>query len=148
MKQPSPLRRKTPMKSSGFARAAQVEAREVSKILRKAPARKAAMKSKQLAVTTEEKAFWSRLAALGCIACMKDGIYQPEVSIHHVDGRTKPGCHMRVLPLCAGHHQDGTGENKTLIAIHPWKARFEKIYGTQEELMDMCTELLNGEPNA
>ncbi|WP_395406267.1 Ref family recombination enhancement nuclease [Pseudoduganella sp. UC29_106] len=142
MKPSTPLKRKTPLKSQGFARADRIEAREVSKLQRKAPARKATMKTKQRAVTTEEKAFWDRLAGLGCIACMKDGVYQPVVSIHHVDGRTKPGCHKLVLPLCAGHHQDGTGEDKSLIAVHPWKARFEKTYGTQEELMAECAQLL------
>lgn len=104
------------------------------------------MRSKQRAVTTEEKALWSRLASLGCIACMKDGVYQPVVSIHHVDGRTKAGCHRLVLPLCAGHHQDGTGEDKALVAVHPYKARFEARYGTQAELMARCAHLLNLRP--
>lgn len=134
--------RKVALKANAFARMERLEAREVSKLKRTTPARKATMKTKQRAVTAEEKAFWDRLAALGCIACMKDGVYQPIVSIHHVDGRTKPDCHKHVLPLCAGHHQDGTGENKSLVAVHPWKARFEKMYGTQQELMAMCAELL------
>ena len=68
-------------------------------------------------------------------------MHNPVVSIHHVDGRTKPGAHMRVLPLCAGHHQDGTGA-PGLIAVHPWKARFEARYGTQESLLQEVEELL------
>lgn len=108
----------------------------------KAPERKSAMKSKQRAVTAAEKEYWNRLAGLGCIACMIDHVHTPEVSIHHVDGRTKPGCHMLVLPLCAGHHQAGTGNNKDLTAVHPYKARFEAKYGTQQELMARCAELL------
>jgi len=103
--------------------------------------KRSGMKSKQRAVTPAEKAHWDKLAALGCIACMKDGLFNPHVSIHHVDGRTKPGCHMLVLPLCAGHHQDGTGA-AGLVAVHPWKARFEAMYGTQQELMTYCAELL------
>lgn len=91
--------------------------------------------------TAEEKRHWSRVAALGCIACRKDGLHNPLVSIHHVDGRTKPGAHMLVLPLCAGHHQDGTGA-PGLIAVHPWKARFEQKYGTQESLLQEVEELL------
>jgi len=140
--------RARPLKANAFARRERIEAREVSKLQRTAPARKASMKTKQRAVTAEEQVFWDLLAGLGCIACMKDGVYQPLVSIHHVDGRTKPGCHKLVLPLCAGHHQDGTGENKSLIAIHPWKRRFEARYGTQEELMAECAELLNGATHA
>jgi hypothetical protein len=47
-----------------------------------------------------------------------------------------------VLSLCASHHQDGTGNDPTAIAIHPWKARFEKKYGTQKKLMTMCKEII------
>lgn len=88
-----------------------------------------------------EKRFHDQLASLGCIACYLDGRFNDQVSIHHMDGRTKPGAHMKVLPLCAGHHQDGTGM-PGLIAVHPWKARFEKEYGKQSELLALCHELL------
>ena len=74
---------------------------------------------------------------VGCIACRLDGNFNPTCSIHHIDGRTKPDAHWKVLPLCAGHHQDGTGI-PGLVAIHPWKRRFEKLYGTQEELQRFC----------
>ena len=88
-----------------------------------------------------EKRFHDQLAALGCIACRVDGNHNPIVSIHHIDGRTKPGAHMRVLPLCAGHHQDGYGI-PGLIAVHPYKRRFEDRYGSQYALLAMCEQLL------
>ena len=91
--------------------------------------------------TKAEKAFHDELASLGCIACFIDGRYMEEVSIHHIDGRTRPGSHMKVLPLCAGHHQNGTGV-PGLIAVHPWKARFEKQYGKQMEILDLCKAML------
>jgi len=91
--------------------------------------------------TAAEKRFHDRMASLGCIVCYLDGRYMEEVSIHHMEGRTRSGVHMKVLPLCAGHHQDGTGI-AGLIAVHPWKARFEKKYGRQEELLELCKELL------
>ena len=122
-----------------MARAAKIGVLGVSSVQRKAPVRKAAMKTKQRAVAPAEKVLWDRLAALGCIACMKEGRYNPHVSIHHVDGRTKPGCHLLVLPLCAPHHQDdGSGA----LAVHPWKARFEKRYGSQLELVAECMNLI------
>lgn len=75
---------------------------------------------------------------VGCIACFKEfGARNFHVSVHHCDGRTKPNAHWMVLPLCAGHHQDGTGQ-AGLIAVHPYKARFEERYGTQRELMTEC----------
>lgn len=127
--------RKSPMPSTGML--------SVQSHQRTAPARKAKMKSKERAVTSAERLTWDRLAnEIGCIACMKDGNLNPHVSIHHVDGRTKPGCHQLVLPLCAGHHQDGTGEDKSMIAVHPWKTRFEARYGTQADLMALCAHFL------
>jgi hypothetical protein len=98
--------------------------------------------------TVEEQRFMDAIAGLGCIACRKDGRINPWASIHHIDGRTKPGAHFKVLDLCAGHHQDGTGEDKSLIAVHPHKARFEARYGTQYDLLAECIELINsGKPS-
>lgn len=83
-----------------------------------------------------EKRYHDLLAtSIGCIACWKErGERNCFVSIHHVDGRTKPDAHWLVLPLCAGHHQD----NGTAIAVHPWKARFELAYGPQRHLIAEC----------
>lgn len=101
------------------------------------------MKSRQRALTKSENLLWSRMAeTIGCIACHLDGRTNPVVSIHHIDGRTKPGCHGKVLPLCAGHHQDATGEDKTLIAVHPDKAQFEQRYGPQMQLLALVHQLL------
>ena len=85
------------------------------------------------------RAYWMALASLGCIACRKDGHFVSPVSIHHIDGRTKPDASWRVLPLCARHHQTG---GKDAPAIHPWKRRFEERYGTQAELMAECVNIL------
>ena len=92
--------------------------------------------------TKAEKQHWDKVASIGCIACIKDGYRNPLVSIHHIDGRTKKGAHMKVLPLCAGHHQDGTGNDKNMIAVHPYKARFEEAYGKQEELLAKVMKMI------
>ncbi|MES2320153.1 MAG: Ref family recombination enhancement nuclease [Pseudomonadota bacterium] len=102
------------------------------------------LNARQLAVTPAEKLVWSKLAALGCIACMKDGRFNDYVSIHHVDGRTKQGCHLLVLPLCAQHHQRDDTDPLRRIAVHPWKARFEKRYGQQLDLVAECMAILEG----
>jgi hypothetical protein len=107
------------------------------------------LKSYQRAPTKSEKLLWTRMAgAVGCIACRLDGRFNEVVSIHHIDGRTKPGCHQKVLPLCAGHHQDATGEDKSLIAVHPDKARFEQRYGPQMQLLALVHKLLDAPPAA
>lgn len=92
-------------------------------------------------VSAASKRFHEQLASIGCIACLKDGRNNPIVSIHHIEGRTRQGAHMKVLPLCAGHHQDGTGA-PGLVAVHPWKRRFEDMYGSQEQLLAECLEII------
>lgn len=103
------------------------------------------MKSKQRAVTDSEKIYWDRLAnEVGCIACRIDGRLNNHVSIHHVDGRTKHGCHFLVLPLCGPHHQQDDTDPLERVAVHPNKATFELLYGTQKRLMEICDEILEG----
>ena len=134
----SELKRKTPMK-----RAAIRVNRDVAELSVKCSPRPRRIRSRERAVTKEEKQLWSRMvAAVGCIACYLDGIANDYVSIHHIDGRTKPECHKKVLPLCAGHHQSGTGNDKTLIAVHPDKARFEARYGAQLLLLQLVMTMI------
>lgn len=83
----------------------------------------------------------------GCICCLLDGhprdhSEQAHVSIHHCDGRTKAHAHYYVLPLCAGHHQPGTGNDKNMLAVHGNKSRFIEAYGREIELVDACVQLV------
>ncbi|MNR24813.1 hypothetical protein D3C85_1419180 [compost metagenome] len=84
-----------------------------------------------------EKAFHTLLAEqIGCQACRKDyGASNHWVSIHHIDGRTKPWAHWYVLAACAGHHQKGYGADPKMLAIHGDKARFVEAYGSEMELL-------------
>lgn len=85
------------------------------------------------APTAREKRYMASVRAIGCIVCIEQyGGYRP-AAIHHCDGKTAPGAHMNVLPLCFDHHQGGAGEGM-FISRHPWKARFEAAYGTEAEL--------------
>lgn len=104
---------------------------------------KSSLKTTQRKPTKPEKILWTRMVeVVGCVACRIDDNPNSAATIHHIDGRTKPGCHGLVLPLCAGHHQDATGEDKTLIAVHPYKARFEQRYGPQLRLLALVHQLL------
>lgn len=147
----SPMPQSTkPMKRSGFAppffargcRKTLSSASEASVKPRKS------LKAKQRAVTAEEKTLWNRMATeIGCIACWIDGVFNSFVSIHHIDGRTKPGCHKKVLPVCAPHHQRDDSDPAGRISIHPDKKRFEQRYGSQYDLLAMVLKQL-GAPNA
>lgn len=96
-------------------------------------------------MTKSEKEYQYRLAnEVGCIICrLFFDEFNDHVSIHHVDGRKKPGAQFNVLPLCGAHHQTG-GEG---VALHPFKATWERIYGTQKELKIKCDEILNWRRN-
>jgi hypothetical protein len=88
----------------------------------------------------EESQYWNDLVNLvGCVAC-NFGLnkFNDHCSIHHIDGRTKPDAHKRVLPLCAAHHQC----NGSAIAVHPNKARFEAEFGKQYDLKDRADQIL------
>lgn len=89
--------------------------------------------------TKSEKEYQDRMAQVGCICCLQDGIYNPHVLLHHIDGRTKPGSHLKVLPLCAHHHQQD--DRSGVIAVHPNKARFQQEYGSQYELLEQAKKI-------
>lgn len=90
--------------------------------------------------TLAQKHFHGVMADLGCVACNKDGMFTPHVSIHHIDGRTKPHAHWLVLPVCGPHHQDMGIPG--VEAIHKNKARFEAKYGAQRDLLRECLQTL------
>jgi len=157
LKPGKPLQRKTPMsRGSGFKtsaagagllRVAAIQAKTSSPRKREPkptklakPMRSRGMKGRP--PTAAEARFMDQMGTLPCICCLKDGWENREISLHHVDGRTKEGAHFLVLPLCGGHHQDGMGPNPTLIAVHPYKARFEARYGTQMDLLAECMAML------
>ncbi len=117
------------MKRTGFLRTQRKEARAVVKLR---------LKSKGMAgrtPTADEARFMDAMAALGCLACAKDGIENLHISIHHIAGRTAPGAHYLTIGLCAPHHQQDDGDPMGRISVHGSKARFEARYGTQYELL-------------
>lgn len=93
--------------------------------------------------TKSQKSFHDQLAQIGCIACRIDGRINTHISIHHIDGRTKPNAHWLVLPLCGRHHQDQGIHG--VIAVHPWKRSFEAKYGNQYDLLEMCKKIIEQE---
>ena len=81
--------------------------------------------------TSAEDRHMDAVAELGCVVCrIHLGVFSP-AAIHHIDGKTKPGAHMRVLPICPNHHTNG-GYG---VALHSGRVEWEKRYGTQAELM-------------
>lgn len=78
---------------------------------------------------------------IGCIVSYNLGYPNTPASPHHTDGRTKPGCHFKTIPLSAQFHQTG-GEG---IAFHATgRKTWEAKYGTEAELLKQCKEILGG----
>lgn len=160
LKQSGPLERKTPMKSNGFARADRKEAQAVAKLRvasvqakvardREAkPAKLPKMKSRGMKgrpPTAEEARFMDKMGKLPCIACQKDGWTNHVISLHHIDGRTKPGAHFLVIPLCGPHHQQDDTDPRGRISLHGRKATFQARYGTERELLAECIAMLEND---
>ena len=78
-----------------------------------------------------------KVLQLGCIVCLLhyDAPHTP-CEIHHIDGKTRDDAHQRTLGLCHGHHRAGQG-TEPFISRHPYKARWEAAYGTEEFLLDV-----------
>jgi hypothetical protein len=88
--------------------------------------------------TEEESRYLDDVSQLGCIICLLYlNIKDSPCEIHHVDGKTKPGAHMRILPLCARHHRQ-TG--KGYISRANGKKAFEQAYMPEEDLILLTQE--------
>ena len=84
------------------------------------------------------------VAALGCCVCrIHLGVFSP-ACIHHTDGKTRPGAHLRVLPICGIHHQTG-GYG---VALHAGKAEWQRRYGTEADLLEWVADMLAPRPAA
>lgn len=89
----------------------------------------------------EERKWMDAAGQLPCIACLQLGVTNTEISLHHIDGRTKAGAHLKTIPLCYAHHQGGESSG-SFVSIHPWKRRFEDTFGRQDELLDQCRRMI------
>lgn len=100
--------------------------------------------------TAAEKKAMHALARLSCVACALHGVDQPIISLHHINGREKPGAHFYVLPLCKWHHQHAAP--KEIRAIYPWlipvhadgncggKAAFTALNASEQDLLAAAYE--------
>lgn len=68
--------------------------------------------------TADERRVMDALGRLPCIACLMHGKTTEEISLHHIEGRTKPNAHKLVLPLCKWHHQHAAPPE--IRALYPW----------------------------
>ena len=82
--------------------------------------------------TKVEREWMDRIRALGCVACVKDGINDTPGEIHHiVQGNRRLG-HLHTLVLCPAHHR---GDGRQVPSVHFTKRTFVQRYGSELELL-------------
>ncbi|EKO3439424.1 hypothetical protein NTE19_003316 [Vibrio fluvialis] len=138
--------------------------KKATSLKRKPTSKKSSRGTKGRSHTAEEKRMEDKLAKLPCICCslLQEGGLIPsginlegdtqynEVSLHHIDGRTKPLAHFKQLPLCGWHHQNAIPPElrdhphyQYLVPVHAdgiWggKAQFNALFESEQRLLEEC----------
>lgn len=103
-----------------------------------------AAKPGKRAPTVEEAAWMASIVSLGCIACLLDGVPPRATAVHHILRGGRRIGHLFTLPLCQpGHHMDGGYIG--LVSRHPFKARFEALYGKELDLLELVRQKVRGD---
>jgi len=82
-----------------------------------------------------EKEYLNAVAGLGCVVCRNLGYGPTPAAVHHIragQGMSQRAGNALVIPLCPQHHQHGGAG----VAIHSGQREFEKLYGTEIELLN------------
>lgn len=90
-----------------------------------------------------ERLHLNKVAALGCIACYKQGTPGTPAEIHHPRAGTglgKKASHYEAIPLCPMHHRGTAG--LSVPSIHGSKNRFIETFGTEAELLELTLSLI------
>lgn len=86
-----------------------------------------------------EKEWLDKICDFGCVVCFNEFKLHSPAEPHHLDGCRKPGAHFKTIPLCDQHHRNG-GYG---VALHAGKAEWERLYGTQQNLLKLVQELID-----
>jgi hypothetical protein len=92
-------------------------------------------------MTKGERAYLSRVAALGCIVCRDQHDAATPAEIHHLREHTGAGrreSHANALPLCPVHHRQGDGSPwfGGELGYHVAPLQWEQRYGSQREMVE------------
>lgn len=92
--------------------------------------------------TKQEKEWMNKSGEYGCVICKWHLEIESPCSLHHINGRTKPGAHLLTIGLCGNHHQIKDNEKPPRWVSRHGDSRyqFEEAYGTE---MDLLKRLIN-----
>ncbi len=89
-------------------------------------------------MTKAQKLHAARVSQLGCLVCANNGWPDTPAEIHHLFGGGRVRKHEDIIPLCDWHHRNG----QYGTAIHAGRKEWERLYGTQDQLLEQVKELL------
>lgn len=92
----------------------------------------------------DDREHLQRVAELGCVVCRNLGYGASPAEIHHLRngcGVGQRSSHRRAIPLCPPHHRTG-GYG---VAVHAGQKTWEKIYGSEEELLEQVIRELRSD---
>ncbi len=89
----------------------------------------------------KKQRWYLTLQDIGCIVCLNELGVRSQPDIHHLhrNGNRRVD-DFHTIPLCPTHHRSGL-KTKQFVSRHPWKAEFEKRYGTEWELFEQVKEI-------
>jgi hypothetical protein len=94
------------------------------------------------ALTKADKERGDKMRELGCIVCwMYLDVFTPP-AIHHIDGKTKPGCHDLTIPLCPNHHQNKSNDGRWTSLHGDGRKAFAEAYNDEQWLLKITNELI------
>lgn len=92
-------------------------------------------------MTSAERDWCDQITRLGCIVCYLHGFGHTPAAVHHIlKGGRRIG-HMHTIPLCYTHHNSGVN-TRIAVSRHPYRAEFERRYGTESYLLGKTRELV------
>jgi Recombination enhancement, RecA-dependent nuclease len=105
------------------------------------------------ALTIADKARRTKIHAGNCMACAQRGIdltASGYVQWHHLDGKTKPGCHQKTIGLCQWHHlghpmgSDTYSDSRRHYgpSLAKGSKPFHVEFGSDDELLKIQNEIL------
>lgn len=83
------------------------------------------------AANAVEREWFALIADVPCRACAKDGEWSA-AEVHHITSAGRRMGHLFTLRLCPTHHR---GDGKKVPSVHGSKRTFERVYGTQMQLL-------------
>lgn len=96
-----------------------------------------------------------KVAAYGCVACqIRLGVHEP-TTVHHITDCGRRMGHLFTIPLCPWHHQGYVKPGKTSAKMEAIfgpslaknKTDFERVFGTELELLERVRSCLGYLPN-